>query len=100
MILINTTYQNIWVRQPLLANELFEVEVEPQQCCTQINQDLDEMFISLLLSPTHEEHEQVEYDAVEVEENQDPPKKDTLTVEHPKLESGLTLGRPMILKKR
>ena len=29
VILINTTDQNIWVRQPLLAAELFEVEVEP-----------------------------------------------------------------------
>ena len=31
MILIDTTDKNIWVRQPLLAAELFEVEVEPQQ---------------------------------------------------------------------
>ena len=29
VILINTTDQNIWVRQPLLAAELCKVEVEP-----------------------------------------------------------------------
>ena len=35
VILINTTGQRIWVRQTLLTAELFEVEVEPQQYCTQ-----------------------------------------------------------------
>ena len=36
VILINTTDQNISVRQPLLVTELFQVEVEPQQYCTEI----------------------------------------------------------------
>ena len=36
VILINTTDQNTWARQPLLAAELFEVEVEPQQHCTEL----------------------------------------------------------------
>ena len=30
VILINTTDQNIWVRQPLLATELYEAEVKSQ----------------------------------------------------------------------
>ena len=37
VILINITDQNIWVRQPLLATELFEVEVEPQQYYSETN---------------------------------------------------------------
>ena len=60
MILINTTDQNIWVRQPLLATELFEVEVEPQPYCTEFNREGDEITVSFLLAPPHQEQEQVE----------------------------------------
>ena len=84
VILINTTVQNIWVRQPLLATELFEVEVEPQWYCTEINQQGNELVISFLPAPPCEEQGQVENNAVDVEENPDLPKNDTLTVEHPK----------------
>ena len=72
--LINTTDQNIWVRQPLLAAELFEVEAEPQQYHPEFNSEGDEMTISFLSAPPHEGQEQVENNTVEVEENLDPPK--------------------------
>ena len=75
MTLINATDQNIWVRQPLLAAELFEVEVVPQQYHTEINQEGDEMVISFLLVPPCEEQEQVENNAVEVEETPDAAKR-------------------------
>ena len=84
MILINTNDQNIWVRQPLLATELFEVEVEPQWYHSEINHGRDEIVISFLLEPPHEDQEQVENNTVEVEENPDPPKKDILPLEYPK----------------
>ena len=57
VILINTTDQNIWVKQPLLAAELFEVEVEPQQCHTEFNHEGDEITVSFLLAPPHEGQE-------------------------------------------
>ena len=44
--LINTIDQNIWIRQALLATELFEVEVESQQYCAEMNQEGDEVIIS------------------------------------------------------
>ena len=83
MILINTTDHNIWVRQPLLATELFEAEVEPQQYCSEFNTERDEITISFLLAPPHEGQEQVEKNTVEVEENPDPPKEINVPVEYP-----------------
>ena len=83
VILINTTDQNIWVRQPLLATELFEGE--PQQYHTEFNHKGGEIVISFLPAPPHEDQEQVEDNAVEVEEKPEPPKKDSLPVEHPKI---------------
>ena len=84
VILINTTAQNIWVRQPLMAAELFEVEVNPQQYCTKFNCEGDEITVSFLLAPPHEGQEQVENNAVEVEENMDSPKEKDIPVEYPK----------------
>ena len=74
MNLIDTTDQNIWFRHPLLAAELFEVEVDPQWYHTEFNCEGDEIVISFLLAPPHEDQEQVENNAVVVEENPDPPK--------------------------
>ena len=84
MILINTTDQNIWVRHPFLATELFEVEVEPQQYCTEFNCEGGEIIVSFLPAPPHGEQEQVENNAVAVEENMDPPKEKDILVEYPK----------------
>ena len=100
VILINTTGQNIWVRQPLLAAELFEVEVEPQQYCTEFNHEGDGITISFLLAPPQEEQKQVENNVVEVEENPDPPKEINDPVEYQNLGKDLTLGRSMTLKKK
>ena len=84
MILINTADQNIWVRQPLLASELFEVEVEPQQCHTEFNHEGHKITVSFLSAPPHEGQEQVENNAVDVEENMHPPKEKDIPVEYPK----------------
>ena len=100
VFLINTTEQNIWVRQPLLATELFEVEVEPQQYHTEFNHEGDEITFSFLPVPPHEGQEQVENNAVEVEENNDPPKEKISQKNTQNLGKGLTLVRPMILKKK
>ena len=32
VILINTTSRNIWIMQPLLAADIYEVELHPWQC--------------------------------------------------------------------
>ena len=73
VMLMNTTDQNIWVTQPLLAIELFEVEIEPQRYHTEFNCEGNEIVISFLLAPPCEGKEQVENYAVGVEENPDPP---------------------------
>ena len=83
-ILINTTDQNIWVRQPLLTEELFEEEVEPQPYCTEFNHEGDEITVSFLLAPPHQEQDQEKNNAVEGEENLDPPKEKDNSVEYPK----------------
>ena len=67
LILIDITDQNIWVRQPLLATELFKVEVELQQYHTELSYEGDEITISFLLAPLHQGQEQVENNAVEVD---------------------------------
>ena len=80
VILINTTDQNIWVRQPLLATELYEAEVKSQS-----------FTVKGMKLPYHScwhlhmrDKKQVENNTVEVEENPDPPKKNNVPVEHPK----------------
>ena len=100
MIQINTADQNIWVREPLLAAELFEVKVKPQWYCTEFDHEGDKIIISFRLAPPCEGQEQVKNNAVKVEENPNPPKEDNSTVKHPKLERGPAMGRPMILKKK
>ena len=84
VILINTTDQNIWVRQLLLATELYEAEVEPQQYHTDFYSEGHEITIPFLLAPPHKRQKQVENNTVEVEENPDPPKKNKVPVEHPR----------------
>ena len=99
MILINTTDQNICIRQPLLAAELFEVEVEPQQYHTEFNHEGDEITVSFLLAPPHQGQEQVENNAVEVEENLDPPKEKNIQVEYPKFGERPETGKAYDFKK-
>ena len=100
MILINTSDQNIWVRQPLLATELFEVEVEPQQYHTELNHEGHEIVISFMLAPPGEDQEQLENNAVELEENPDPPKEDNLPVQHPKFRERPDTGKAYDFKTR
>ena len=99
VILINTTDQNILVMQPFLATELFQVEVEPQWYHTEFDSEGDEIVISFLLVLPHEDQEQVENNAVVVEENPDPPKEDNLPVDHPKSREMTDTGKAYDLKK-
>ena len=99
VILINTTDQNIWVRQPLLATELFEVEVEPQQYHIEFNHEGDEITISFLPAPPHEGQEQVENNTVGVEEDLDPPKEINDPAEYPKFGERPDTGKVYNFKK-
>ena len=99
MILINTPDKNIWVRQPLLAAELFEVEVEPQQYCTEFHCEGGEITISFLLAPPNEGQEQVENNTVEVEEKPDPPKENNMPVENPKFGERPDTGKAYDFKR-
>ena len=99
VILININDQNIRVRQPLLATELFEVEVEPQCYHTEINQEGGEMVISFLSAPQCEDQEQVENNAVEVDENLHLLKEDTLPEEYPKFRERTDTGKAIIFRR-
>ena len=39
VILVNTTNRNIWIRQPLLAADIYEVELHPWQYRTNLNRE-------------------------------------------------------------
>ena len=84
MILINTTDQNIWIRQPLLATELFEVEMKSQQNHAEMDSEGDEIIMSYQPVPPHEKQDQVESNVVEVELKQEENDKDTLSLSYPK----------------
>ena len=96
---MNTTDQNIWVRQPLLAAELFE-EVEPQQYHTEFNHEGDEITASFLLAPPHKGQEQVENNTVEVGENLDQPKEINDPVEYPKFGERPDTGKVYAFKRK
>ena len=57
------------------------------------------MVISFLLAPPHEEQEQVESNAVEVEENPDPPKMDTFPVKYQKFAERPDTGKAYDFKE-
>ena len=46
VILVNTNSKNIWIRQPLLAAELFEVEYCSWECDTSLDKYGDEVRIT------------------------------------------------------
>ena len=100
VILINTTYHNIWVRQPLLATELFEVEMEPQQYCTDIIIEADEMTNLFLPAPPCEEQKCVESKAVDGEEKPDPHQKNTLLGDYPEFGERPDSGKAYDFKEK
>ena len=83
----------------MLASELFELEVEPQQYCTEFNCEGDEITVSCLPAPSHEGQEQVENNAVEVEENFHPSKEKDILVEYAKLPEWPDIGKAYDFKK-
>ena len=96
VILINTTDQNIWVRQTLLVAELFQAEVEPQQYHTEFNHEGNEITISFLLAHPHEGQEQVGIVQWRWKKIQIHHKKIISQWNTQSLGKSLTLGWPMI----
>ena len=69
IILINTTDQDFWVRQPSLAAALFEPEVKPKQYNAEMKQEGDKVIISFQLVLLHEGEEPLKSNVVEAESN-------------------------------
>ena len=70
VILINTTYHNILIRQTLLTVEVFEVEVEPQKYCMVMSQEKGDIINFQPVSP-HGVNDQVNINTVEVADGRD-----------------------------
>ena len=49
LILINTTRRNIWIRQPLLASDIYEVKLHPWQYSTNLTQERNDIKLSFQL---------------------------------------------------
>ena len=50
VILVNTTNRNIWIRQPLLAADIYEVELHPWQYHTNLNREGNDIKINFQLT--------------------------------------------------
>ena len=50
VILVNTTNRNIWIRQLLLAADIYEVKLHPWQYCTNLNREGNDIKINFQLS--------------------------------------------------
>ena len=50
VILVNTTNRNIWIRRPLLAADIYEVELHPWQYCTNLNRERNDIKINFQLT--------------------------------------------------
>ena len=46
LILVNTTSRNIWIRQPLLAADIYEVELHPWQYHANLNREENDIKIN------------------------------------------------------
>ena len=46
VILVNTTSRNIWIRQPLLAADIYEVELHPWQYSANLNREGNDIKIN------------------------------------------------------
>ena len=49
VILVNTTSRNIWIRQPLLTADIYEVELHPWQYCANLNREGNDIKINFQL---------------------------------------------------
>ena len=58
VILVNITSRNIWIRQPLLAADIYEVELHPCQYCANLNREGNDIKINFQLDIPPE----IEYD--------------------------------------
>ena len=84
----------------MLTTELFEWEIEPQQYHTEFNNEGEETVILFLTAPLHESQGQMKNNTVEVEENLNPKKEDSLPVEHPMFKERPDTGMVYDLKMK
>ena len=68
VILVNTTNRNIWIRQPLLAADIYEVELHPWQYCTNLNREGNDIKINFQLTIPPEIEYDLQCNQVEAEE--------------------------------
>ena len=50
VILVNTTSRNIWIRQPLLAADIYEIALYPWQYHANLNREGNDIKINFLLT--------------------------------------------------
>ena len=50
VILVNTISRNIWIRQPLLAADIYEVELHPKQYHANLNREGNDIKINFQLA--------------------------------------------------
>ena len=68
VILVNTTNRNIWIRQPLLAADIYEVELHPWQYHTNLNREGNDIKINFQLTIPPEIEYDLQCNQVEAEE--------------------------------
>ena len=50
VILVNSTSRNIWIRQPLLAADIYEVELHPWLCHANLNREGNDIEINFQIA--------------------------------------------------
>ena len=68
VILVNTTNRNIWIRQPLLAADIYEVELHPWQYRMSLNREGNDIKINFQLTIPPEIEYDLQCNKVEAEE--------------------------------
>ena len=68
VILVNTTNRNIWIRQPLLAADIYEVELHPWQYRMNLNREGNDIKINFQLTIPPEIECDLQCNQVEAEE--------------------------------
>ena len=67
VILVSTTSRNIWIRQPLLAADIYEVELHPWQYCASLNREGNDIKINFQLAIPQEIECDLQCNQVEAE---------------------------------
>ena len=100
VILINITSRNIWIHQPLLAAEIYEVELHPWQYKSVLHREGNTIKVGFQpIVPLEVEGDlQTNQVEVEVKKNKENPQRRSLTLHYLPLVLILIPPRTMILK--